>query len=139
MGMSSVDEWKEFFDDRTERPYWYNEHTGQTTWLRPAFPATRPSSAPEEGAPSSKRLRVTWGDWSSVWDSDRQRYYWYNQVTEESQWAEPWERVLSSSTAVVAVDEERAREENVKAILPILAPGEEEAPRGRKQGGELPR
>eukprot|EP00941_MAST-03F_sp_MAST-3F-sp1_P002684 g2684.t1 len=63
--------WQHLYDENGEM-YYLNISTGETTWQIPKTENTGDNFENSE--------------WTPLWSEDHQAYYWYNNVTGESQW-----------------------------------------------------
>eukprot|EP00605_Chrysophyceae_sp_TOSAG23-4_P000593 GSChrysophyteH1.ASY1.ANO1.670.1 assembled CDS len=70
-------EWQEFWDDAAQAKYWYNESTGEASWVAPELP---PANVP-------KSARDFPDEWVSYIDETTNQEYWYNSKTGETSWA----------------------------------------------------
>jgi len=77
-GSSGLPEgWSKMVDPNSGQPYYYNSNTGESSWEKPAAPATAMEAMPAAGA------------WQQVMDPGSGQYYWYNSQTGQSQWTPP--------------------------------------------------
>ncbi|CAE7533229.1 unnamed protein product, partial [Symbiodinium microadriaticum] len=76
-GAEQAGPWQEFWDDEAQAKYWYNNDTGEASWVPPDdWSQTSSSSAP-----------INAGEWVSYIDDVTGQEYWYNNVTGESSWS----------------------------------------------------
>lgn len=75
-----MSDWAEVYDESSNKYYYYNATTGETSWDQPADYA-----APVEAAAASSGN----GDWVAVFDESSNKYYYHNPVTGEVQWDPP--------------------------------------------------
>jgi len=84
----SGDEWKEFKEDKTGRPYYFNIRTGKTQWE----------------APSSAKLTLEdkdhpFDEWQQYRDEKSGKFYYFNLRTQDTQWERP-ERFYPVGTGI---------------------------------------
>jgi hypothetical protein len=91
-------EWTEYWDDSASAKYWYNNNTGEASWVNPGGGAAAgagagagaggaPAAAPASGtgsAPASARKNPN--EWVSYVDDSTGQEYWYNAKTGETSW-----------------------------------------------------
>ena len=69
--------WQEFWDDEAQAKYWYNNDTGEASWVPP-----EDWSQTGQGSVSSST-----GEWVSYIDETTGQEYWYNNATGETSWS----------------------------------------------------
>lgn len=84
-------------DPETNRPYWYDERTGETTWEKPGKEADYAQASGEGHDQQAAAEAPDWrGDWVELFDEASGCPYYYNQVTQHSSWTKPegwdWEQ-----------------------------------------------
>lgn len=117
--------WAEVEDPNSKRIYYYNKKTKKTAWKRPecmdrpdptsggAQPAAAAAAAPvvvvsptpaqpaaQPAAPAAAKSSD--GDWGETQDPKSGRPYWYNKVTKQTTWKNPYENAPAATPAPVA-------------------------------------
>jgi hypothetical protein len=99
-------QWKEVLDKASNKPYWYNRVTKETTWTNPlpaaedaqpaakaeetATAAAASTPAPAEAAPVAAAAAAPAAEkplWREVVDKASGKPYWYNRLTKETTWS----------------------------------------------------
>ncbi|CAK4172811.1 unnamed protein product [Aphanomyces euteiches] len=76
---------KRIFDPTTQAYFYYNERTGQSSWMTPRGLKTKPKTSSDVGV---EPLELPDG-WSEAFDDATQRFYYVNESTGESSWTIP--------------------------------------------------
>merc|ERR1711871_8540 len=78
-GSSGLPEgWSKMVDPNSGQPYYYNSNTGESSWEKPAAPA------------SEMQAQTSAGAWQQVETAPGSgQFYWYNAQTGQSQWNPP--------------------------------------------------
>ncbi len=93
-----VQGWTEKFSAKSNRKYWKNSNTGETTWKDPfisGFEAVRsiPVTLVSEVAEPVKELEISKGsdqeEWIPKFSAKRNKNYWKNRITNETTWNDP--------------------------------------------------
>jgi hypothetical protein len=88
------EEWTEYWDESAQAKYWYNNNSGEASWVQPSGSGGSMSgtsnggssqSSGGNGPPASARKNPQ--DWVSYIDETSGQEYWYNAKTGETSWA----------------------------------------------------
>jgi len=75
-------EWVKMWDEQVESHYYYNERTGEASWIRP-------DDLPDSDGEGTAAL--AWdetGSWDRYWDDEAGAFYMHNPETGDTRWAE---------------------------------------------------
>jgi hypothetical protein len=65
--LETIPGWKKLYSETNQRDYWFNEKTGETSWVRPGVLS----------------------GWRQLYSETYKRYYWFNDATGETSWDAP--------------------------------------------------
>jgi len=85
--------WKKFYDEDSEKPYWFNPVTGVTAWSNPCPDIDMPFSDPSEKEPTGDNDTSSVSHPSPIWheqfDEETQQPYWATDDGETT-WENPY-------------------------------------------------
>ena len=84
----STERWQKVHDPSSGQDYYYDSQTGDVQWEKPDELKTKE----EKCAPSKEEIdtkKESYAEWLELWDTSASAYYYYNQISGESQWDRP--------------------------------------------------
>ena len=98
-------EWSREWSKQSKQFYWYNRKTGKSCWNNVSenasqtpstvqgcdeqTPTRAPSMSAELNTDNATPASPDKNTWKRTWSKSRQRYYWFDQNTNQSKWEEP--------------------------------------------------
>ena len=91
--------WSEYFSTEQDRPFWVDDSTGESTWVRPVDLGTTATAATTSGSTTNPvhdshqdsvdvHNQVLSG-WSEQFSTEQNRPFWVDDSTGESTWVRP--------------------------------------------------
>jgi hypothetical protein len=87
-------EWSEYYDDESGSPYWYNETTGESSYVNPYDAAAADAAIAGDAYGADAYGSESYGGadaaagWTEQYDDDGNTYWW-NEATGESSYQDP--------------------------------------------------
>eukprot|EP00948_MAST-09A_sp_MAST-9A-sp1_P002682 g2682.t1 len=106
-GKSTYRAWEEKYDVESGYPWWEHRITKESTWESPYgeedAAAEQPDIVEEKVREEEEEEQIVYPEgWSAHWSEEHERYYYYNEYTEDTSWEEPEGTYRVSSTAQVS-------------------------------------
>jgi hypothetical protein len=124
-----IGDWKEMFDDKKGKVYYYNKAAKKTTWKIEETPFAATESKPKPSVAAATvatvpELRVI-GDWKEMVDDKKSKVYYYNKAAKKTTWKieeTPFAAAAEANNSATAAAEATKPETTPAAVVAVEKP-----------------
>lgn len=118
--MADAEVWQEVQDKNSNKIYYFNKKTRETSWTKPANATIIPLAGTVSGASAAKPKLPP--NWIETIDSTTNKPYYYNKVTKETSWSAPKEEAPKPVEAPKPAEVPVSKPVEVPVVKPAEAP-----------------